>query len=63
MSPAEEAELRRLLLDVYRPEGVDIWMTTRHQQFGGRTVAEMFAGGRAADVFAAAERLATGGYA
>jgi hypothetical protein len=50
--------LRRVLADVYKPEGVRIWLTTKHRQFGGLTVDEMIAAGRKEEVLAAAESLA-----
>lgn len=55
-------ELRRLLAEVYRPEGVDIWLTAKHEQFGGLTVDEMMDADREDEVLAAAERLVTGAF-
>lgn len=49
--------LMRTLAGVYKPEGVHIWMTAKHKQFGGLTVDEMVAAGRKEEVLAAAEAL------
>jgi hypothetical protein len=51
--------LRSMLHEVYRPEGVEIWLQARHREWGGLTVAEMRSAGRGDEVLAAAERLAT----
>ena len=53
----ERQWLMRVLAEVYKPEGVHIWMTAKHQQFGGLTVDEMIAAGRKEEVLAAAEGL------
>ena len=41
----EDQYLAETLAEVYRPDGVEIWMTTKHEQFDGLTVEEMRAGG------------------
>ena len=41
MSARGYAELRDVLAEVYTPEGVDIWLDSRHVQLGGRSVEEM----------------------
>lgn len=53
-------ELRAMLAEVYLPEGVDLWLSCSHKQFGGMTVEQMFEAGRADEVLAVAERLVTG---
>lgn len=55
--------LRRLLGEVYRPEGVDIWLSAKHQQFGGLTVDEMKAAGRMDEVFTVVHQLTDGAFA
>lgn len=62
MSARGYAELRRLLGEVYLPDGVDIWLTAKHKQFGGLTVDEMLDADREDEVLAAAARLATGAF-
>lgn len=54
--------LRRELAHVYHAEGVDIWLSGQHQQFGGLTVDEMAEARRIDEVFAAVERLLTGAF-
>lgn len=63
MSARGYAELREMLAEVYRPEGVAIWLTARHSQFGGLTVDEMMDADREDEVLAAVERLITGAFA
>jgi hypothetical protein len=55
-------ELRDLLAEVYLPEGVEVWLTAKHRQFGGLTVDEMMDTDREDEVLAAAERLVTGAF-
>lgn len=61
-TPSDWATLRELLAEVYLPEGVDIWLTATHKQFGGLTVSEMAGSGRMAEVLAVAEALVTGAF-
>jgi hypothetical protein len=49
--------LMRTLASVYTSEGVHIWLTAEHKQFGGLTVDEMVAAGRKDEVLAVAEAL------
>lgn len=58
-----DGALRRLLAEVYRPEGVKIWLTAKHQQFGGFTIDEMKAADRMAEVFTVVHQLADGAFA
>jgi hypothetical protein len=55
--------LRRLLAEVYRPEGVEIWLTSKHKQFGGLTIDEMKAAGRMNEVFTVVHQLTDGAFA
>lgn len=52
-----KARVRRLLTDVYRPEGVALWMEREHAEWR-MTVDEMFAAGRGSEVVAKAASLA-----
>lgn len=56
------AILRDLLASVYDPAGVEVWLTSQHEQFGGLTVDEMLDADREDEVLAAAERLVTGAH-
>lgn len=62
MSARGYEELRSMLAEVYRPEGVRIWLSAPHKQFGGLTVDEMLDADREDEVLAAAERLVTGAF-
>lgn len=62
MSENPREEIRKALAEVYRPEGVEIWMRSRLKAFGGLTVDELIANGRADDVLAEVERLTTGAF-
>jgi hypothetical protein len=54
--------LRSLLEEVYKPEGIEIWMTAKHRAWG-LTVDEMIAAGRGEEVMQMADMLASGAYA
>lgn len=57
MSARGYAELREVLSETYRPEGVEIWLTARHRQFGGLTVDEMMDADRDQEVIDYARSL------
>jgi hypothetical protein len=52
--------LVRRLRDVYRPEGVEIWLHSRNREFGGERPLDLLAAGEYERVLAAVERLADG---
>lgn len=60
--PPDEQIVRDALAEVYRPEGVEIWMTAPHRSFGGRSATEMIHAGRSEEVLAEIERLTTGAF-
>jgi hypothetical protein len=62
MSARGYAQLREMLAEVYTPEGVAIWLSAKHKQFGGLTVDEMLDADREDEVLAAAEVLVTGAF-
>lgn len=53
--------LAEMLAEVYKPDGVTIWLTALHKDWG-LTVEQMFKEGRHAEVLAKAEQLVTGAY-
>jgi hypothetical protein len=59
---AETVRIREALAEVYRPDGVDLWMTAPHRSFGGLSATEMIERGRTEEVLAEIERLATGAF-
>ncbi len=48
------------LRDVYRPEGIDIWIHARNRDLSGQRPIDLLAQGDFATVLAAVERLETG---
>lgn len=54
------AEARRLLADVYKPEGVAIWLHGRKRSLGERRPIDLLREGEHEAVFAAIERLRAG---
>jgi Protein of unknown function (DUF2384) len=48
------------LRDVYRPEGIEIWLHSRNREFDGRRPLDLLAAGEYERVLAAVERLADG---
>lgn len=50
------------LSEVYKPEGVLIWLRARNRRFDRLTPLEMIAGGREAEVRAEIERLVGGAW-
>ena len=48
------------LRDVYRPEGIDIWIHARNRDLAGQRPIDLLAQGDFATVLAAVERLETG---
>lgn len=48
------------LLDVYTPEGVDIWLHGRNRSLGAQKPIDLLAEGKFEQVLAAVERLASG---
>lgn len=56
-------ELRRRLAEIYTPKGIEIWMTARHQQFGGFTVDELLMTNRRTLPLDVIDQLASGAFA
>lgn len=54
--------IRAELADIYTPEGVAIWMSNEHKQWGGWTVSEMLNHNRGDEVLAAIDRLRSGAF-
>lgn len=50
-------------LEVFTPDGVRIWMTAPHTQFGGQSPVKLIRTGRVDDVLRVIEQLATGSFA
>lgn len=48
------------LRDVYRPEGIEIWLHSRNREFEGRRPLDLLAAGEYERVLGAVERLADG---
>jgi hypothetical protein len=48
------------LRDVYRPEGVEIWLHSRNREFDGQRPLDLLAAGEYERVLAAVERLVDG---
>lgn len=48
------------LRDVYKPEGIDIWIHARNRGLSGEKPIDLLAAGRFEQVLAAVERLAAG---
>jgi hypothetical protein len=48
------------LRDVYRPEGIEIWLHSRNREFDGRRPLDLLAAGEYERALAAVERLADG---
>ena len=48
------------LLDVYTPEGVDIWLHGRNRSLGAQKPIDLLAEGEFKQILAAVERLASG---
>lgn len=57
MSARGYAELREVLAETYTPEGVEIWLSSRHRQFDGLTVDEMMDADRDQEVIDLARSL------
>lgn len=60
--PMDRWTVRMALSRVYRPQGVEIWMRSRHPAFGGLTAEQMIQGGMTDDVLAEIDRLSTGAF-
>lgn len=52
--------IRARLADVYRPDGIEIWMTAPHTEWLSLTVPEMFHAGRHQDVLDRVNQLTAG---
>lgn len=48
------------LADVYKPEGVEIWLHARNRELGGKRPIDLLIDGDFEDVIHAVERLTTG---
>lgn len=59
---AQYLELRRMLAEVYKPEGVDIWLNAKQERFGGRSALDCLADGDLTQPLQAAEQLVTGAF-
>lgn len=58
-----EAEIRRLLAEVYKPEGVEIWMRSRSRFFGLERPNDLIQSPEGAEkVLRVAEMLAGGNF-
>jgi hypothetical protein len=55
-----ERRVRELLAEVYKPEGVEIWLNSPNRNLSGNRPAELIAQGWGKDVLREAERLAHG---
>lgn len=55
-----EARAREMLAQVYRPEGVEIWLAGAKRQFNGERPIDLIQRGEHDRVFAAIERLIVG---
>lgn len=56
--PAALARVRQALSEVYRPEGVDLWLKARHRLLGGRSALDC----TEAEVLQVVEALASGAF-
>lgn len=63
MTDEVRAALVEMLAQVYKPEGVRIWMTVPHRQWGDLTVEQMAEAGRFDEVWNNASGLADGSFA
>ena len=52
--------IRTLLGEIYRPEGVDVWLNGAHREFGGYSPKETIERGLPGLVLAKVERLVGG---
>ena len=57
-----ETRIRTKLAEVYEPEGVEIWMTSRHSWLDGRRATDLINAGQGERVEAAVDRLVGGAY-
>lgn len=57
---ALEVEVRIALAEVYRPEGMDIWMRSPNKALKGRVPIQMIAVGESGDVLDLIDALASG---
>lgn len=57
MTPTE-IEVRRLLGEVYTPDGVETWLRSRNTSFRGRSAREMLDAGHSEVVLARAQFIA-----
>lgn len=62
---AERDGLRDILdglVEVYKPEGVGVWLTGAHRNFNGDSALDLIREGRTAEVAAEVERLTSGAF-
>lgn len=59
---AQYLELRRMLSEVYKPEGVDVWLKAKQERFGKRSALDCLADGDLTLPLQAAEQLVTGAF-
>jgi len=57
-----ETRIRRLLAEVYRPEGIDIWMMSRNKDLYGRVPRDLIDAGLGEEVLDHVEYLAGGAW-
>lgn len=57
---ADYVRVREALAEVYRPEGIDIWLAAPNRMFEGRTPAEMIEAGQTGRVLDLVHVLADG---
>lgn len=59
---SEEAEARALLAEVYRPEGVELWMNGHLRSLGGECPLDLIRRGEGHRVFARIRQLVDGNF-
>lgn len=59
---ADERAVRAAAAEVYKPEGVDIWMNAMQMRFDGRTPLEAIADGDTDRVLQVLDQLASGAF-
>lgn len=57
-----EQRIRAKLAEMYLPEGVEIWLHSRHSWLNGRRAIDLIDAGQAGQVEAAVDRLVGGAY-
>lgn len=60
---ALEAAARMLLADLYKPDGIDVWLKAPHPQLNGRRAIDVLRSENAMDVLAIIDQLRSGAFA